>query len=66
MNTPENVPNNCEDIVKARKVAMDMACDAAFRGDSLAGSLMALEHYAEPYFLGLDEDEDDSDMDVWP
>lgn len=32
----------------------------------LADSCMALELLAAPFFLGIDEDEDDSDMVVWP
>jgi hypothetical protein len=55
-----------EEIMQARKIAMDMVRDAALRGDPEAGSLLALEALAEPFFLGVDEDPDDSDMDVWP
>lgn len=55
-----------EDTMKNREAAVRMARDAAARGDSLAGMLSELERSAAPFFLGIDEDPDDSDMDVFP
>lgn len=55
-----------DDVEESRRVAVQMTTDAAFQGNSLAGSLMALELLAEPFYLGLDTDPDDSDMDVFP
>lgn len=51
-----------EAMAAARRFWHKKALDAAFAGDPLAGSLMALEQVAEPYFLGLDYDPDDSDL----
>lgn len=57
---------DAEETICNRKIAVRMAREAAGRGDSLAGMLSELERSAAPFFLGLDEDPDDSDMDVWP
>jgi len=50
------------ETVAARRDAIAMARDAASRGDSLAGMLSELERLAEPFYLGIDEDPDDSDL----
>lgn len=54
------------DVMRARRNAVQMARDAAARGDPLAGMLSELERAASPFFLGIDEDPDDSDMHVYP
>jgi hypothetical protein len=61
-----DIDTDLDETMRNRKAAMEMAREAAFRGDPLAGSLFALEHLAEPFFLGVDEDPDDSDLDVFP
>ena len=55
-----------EETMQARKNAVFLYRLAASRGDSLAGMLANLEGLASPFFLGIDEDGDDSDMDVFP
>jgi hypothetical protein len=55
-----------DEIMKARRIARKRVNDAASRGDPIAGALEALEHLAEPFFLGVDEDPDDSDLGVFP
>lgn len=62
----DHLPDDYEETLANRRVAIQMAREAALRGDPLAGSLAALELMAEPFFLGIDEDEDDSDLDVYP
>ena len=52
--------------VEAIKKAMKRISDSASKGDDLCGMLMALENDAAPYFLGVDQDDDDSDLAVWP
>jgi hypothetical protein len=52
-----------EAMASARKFFHAKVVDAAFRGDSLAASLLALEHVAEPFLVSPDYDDDDSDLD---
>jgi hypothetical protein len=52
-----------DEIMAARKIAMQ----AALESDSpLAAQLKELEILASPFFMGLDEDLDDSDICVFP
>ena len=55
-----------EETIQARKNAVFLYRLAASRGDSLAGMLANLEGLTSPFFLGIDEDGDDSDMEVFP
>lgn len=54
------------ETMKQRKIAVKMARKAAAQGDPLAGALSELERLAGPYFLGVDEDENSEDLDVFP
>lgn len=54
------------DVMLSRKIARKMAGNAASRGDPLAGVLAELENSAAVFFLGIDEDPDGSDLDVFP
>ncbi len=49
-----------------RAIARKRANDAASRGDPIAGAMEALEALAEPFYLGLDSDANDEDLDVFP
>ena len=60
------IPEDMGNIMRAREIVMKRVRDAAAAGDSLAGSLLDLEITAAPFFLGTDEDPDDSDLGVWP
>jgi hypothetical protein len=55
-----------DDIMRNRRIAREAVNRAASRGDKLCGMLEALEHLAQPFFLGVDEDPDDSDLQVFP
>ncbi len=58
--------DDVDETTANRKVARKMASDAASRGDPLAGALADLENLAQPFYLGLDADDDSSDLDVFP
>jgi hypothetical protein len=58
--------SDVSDVFEARKKAIQAASDAASAGDPIAGMLADLENLAQPFYLGLDCDEDDSDLWVWP
>ncbi len=62
MSDPEDIDTTMEN----RRIAGQSASDAAARGEPTAGQLADLENLATPFFLGVDEDEDSSDMDVYP
>ncbi len=51
-----------------RRIARKLMGDAASKGNDLAGAMAELEVLASPFFLGIDEDEDEdsADLDVWP
>jgi hypothetical protein len=53
-----------EEIVDARRTAMRLVHEHG--DDPLNGLLLSLEHLAEPFYLGLDEDQDGTDLDVFP
>lgn len=55
--------DDLDEIMEARRTARQMASEV---GGDLVGRLADLELLAIPFFLGVDEDEDDSDMDVYP
>lgn len=57
---------NIDDTMQNRRLARRMVNEAASKGNPIAGMLEALESLAAPFFLGVDEDPDDSDMDVYP
>ena len=54
------------EVQQSRENAVRMMRQAVAHGCPLAGATLALEHLAEPFYLGLDIDPDDSDMEVWP
>ena len=58
--------DHIDDTMNNRKIARRLAGDAASHGDPIAGMLAELENVAAPFFLGVDEDHDSSDMDVYP
>ncbi len=58
--------DHIEETMNNRRIAREAANDAASRGDPIAGQLEALEFLAAPYYLGLDSDENDEDLDVFP
>ncbi len=62
---PEKI-GDIDDTMDNREIAKRMSSDAVSRGDAIAGGLADLENAASPFFLGVDEDEDSSDMDVYP
>lgn len=51
-----------EETMKSRAWMLKIARDAAIRGDGICGALFALEGLAAGYYLGLDSDSDDSDL----
>ena len=55
-----------DETMRNREIARKIASDAASKGDPIAGALAALENIAAPFYLGIDSDEDDSDLDVFP
>jgi len=55
-----------DDVIANRRIAVQWANDAASRGHPLAGALASLELASSPFYLGIDEDSDDSDLQVWP
>ncbi len=55
-----------DDIMENRRIAVNRTRNAASKGDPIAGSLVNLEMSANMFFLGIDEDEDDSDMCMYP
>lgn len=57
---------DAEDTIKNRRIARRMMNEAASKGDAIAGMSEAMEYLASPFFLGVDEDEDDSDLAVFP
>lgn len=61
-----NDPEGLDETIEARKKAVTLARDAASQGNTIAGMLSEIERLAEPFFLGLETDPDDSDMDVFP
>jgi hypothetical protein len=63
----ENDPHQgTEETIKNRRIALEMTNKAAMRGHGICAALFALESFAAPFYLGLDEDPDDSDLDVFP
>jgi hypothetical protein len=63
---PEPEDGNEQDleaVAKSRRWWRERARDAAMRGNGICGALFALEALAEPFFLGLDSDPDESDFD---
>lgn len=64
-NEPDD-PNDIDDTMRNRRIARKQAGDAASRGDPVAGMLSEMENVAAPFFLGVDEDPDSSDLDVYP
>lgn len=63
--TPDDF-EEIDEIMRNREIARKLASDAASRGESIPGMLAELENLAAPFFLGVESDPDDSDMDVWP
>ena len=55
-----------DETMKNRSIARRMVNDAASAGHPLAGAVEALENLAASYYLGLDADENDEDLDVYP
>jgi len=55
-----------EEIAASRRIARRMMNEAASKGDALAGMAEALEHLAEPFYLGDEYNDDASDLEVWP
>lgn len=61
-----------EEAIANRKIALEMARNAASRGDGVCGGLFALESAAHAAGLGFlattaqDYDDDDEDIDVRP
>lgn len=67
--SPEERKQRYEETIANRKIALRWARDAASRGDPLAGSLSELERHASESMPGWEfaiDDEDDSDLDVFP
>lgn len=58
--------DDANETIENRKIAVRAMRDAAARGNGLAGAALEIEAIAEPYFLGFDEDEDGTDLDVFP
>lgn len=60
--------DGCEPDVEARASSrcwfMEQANIAAHRGNGIAGALFALEHSAQSFFLGMDYDDDEEDLDL--
>jgi hypothetical protein len=55
--------DDIDDILEARKIAMKMVKESDC---TLANELLALEFLVSPFYLGIDEDNDDSDLAVFP
>lgn len=55
-----------DDLVTNRRIAQQRVRNAVAHGDVLAAHLVQLELAAEPFFLGEDCNEDDSDLAVFP
>lgn len=66
LNLDPELEERINETLRARKAAVKMAREEASQGDPLAGMLSNLELLASPFFLGIDEDADDSDLDLWP
>lgn len=58
--------DDIDETMKNRKIARKLAGDAASQGDPIAGALAELENIAAPFFLGVDEDPNSEDLDVYP
>lgn len=58
--------SDIDETMLNRRLAMRNAQNAASRGHDLAGMLGEMERLASPFFLGMDEDADSSDLDVYP
>ena len=55
-----------EDIMANREIAVEQMHELASRGHDLAGMCVELELAASPFYLGLEADDDDSDLMVYP
>ena len=63
MESNEEKVKRIEDTKANRRIAMQRAMESV---DPIAAQLKELEIIASPFFLGLDEDADDSDLNVFP
>ena len=54
------------DVMLSRKITRKITGNTASHGDPLADILAELENSAAVFFLGIDEDPDGSDLDVFP